>query len=627
MTACHRDSSLETSLTQAGANRAELETLLRHYTEDPEKQWAARFLVENMNAHYTLESDASKTFRTDVEKLFSQKGRESDFYHAAYDSIFKTYQASEKELSVEWDTKKLTADFLIAHIDSAFKIWREDPWVEKYSLEHFCNYVLPYRIGHEPTSHWHERFRKISLNAVKGYSNVQENRHHKYGIYSKVKGDMKPSLYFPNGHLPELPLTAVADTKVGNCEAYTAYCVTLLRAFGLPAVVDFTPQWGNRSMGHSWAVYLPEKGEALPFTLDEPIGHHFFRRQTEFLPKVFRRTFARQPEMGELHRRCEGVMPKLFRTMCLRDVTDEYITTSDIDVPLFSGVEDEVVYIAVFNNQEWSIVHHGKRSGRSARFEKMGRNIVYLPMSYGNNGESVPAGHPFALRDDGSMQVLQADTARTCEVNLYRKYKPSNTLETWASRLAEVELQVAASADFSDARTVAQMGKRVEGRFNRMETDYEGDFRYLRLVSKRSWCEVAEMEIYGKGGEKITPLRLSASNAKDTLRCFDGNPLTFNSNKTASTSWIGMEFQTDVHVDSVRILPRNDDNFIREGEKYRLLYWSGTGWRTIKELTGNREGVFRVGGVPQNALLLLRNLTKGREERIFTCEDGEQVWW
>ena len=31
--------------------------------------------------------------------------------------------------------------------------------------------------------------------------------------------------------------------------------------------------------------------------------------------------------------------------------------------------------------------------------------------------------------------------------------------------------------------------------------------------------------------------------------------------------------------------------------------------------------------VPDNALLLLRNLTKGKEERIFTYEDGKQVWW
>ena len=30
--------------------------------------------------------------------------------------------------------------------------------------------------------------------------------------------------------------------------------------------------------------------------------------------------------------------------------------------------------------------------------------------------------------------------------------------------------------------------------------------------------------------------------------------------------------------------------------------------------------------VPDNALLWLRNLTEGREERIFTYENGRQVW-
>jgi hypothetical protein len=30
---------------------------------------------------------------------------------------------------------------------------------------------------------------------------------------------------------------------------------------------------------------------------------------------------------------------------------------------------------------------------------------------------------------------------------------------------------------------------------------------------------------------------------------------------------------------------------------------------------------------PTNALFLLHDLTKGREERIFTYENGEQVWW
>ncbi len=31
--------------------------------------------------------------------------------------------------------------------------------------------------------------------------------------------------------------------------------------------------------------------------------------------------------------------------------------------------------------------------------------------------------------------------------------------------------------------------------------------------------------------------------------------------------------------------------------------------------------------IPSHALLLLRDHTRGKEERIFTLENGEQVWW
>ena len=49
--------------------------------------------------------------------------------------------------------------------------------------------------------------------------------------------------------------------------------------------------------------------------------------------------------------------------------------------------------------------------------------------------------------------------------------------------------------------------------------------------------------------------------------------------------------------------------------------------KPVLVVEGNREGVLYVDNVPTNALLLLRNHTKGKEERIFTYENGEQVWW
>lgn len=48
--------------------------------------------------------------------------------------------------------------------------------------------------------------------------------------------------------------------------------------------------------------------------------------------------------------------------------------------------------------------------------------------------------------------------------------------------------------------------------------------------------------------------------------------------------------------------------------------WISLGRRIAEEFYLDYE-------VPRNALLWLRNCTKGVEERIFTIEKGKQVWW
>lgn len=74
-------------------------------------------------------------------------------------------------------------------------------------------------------------------------------------------------------------------------------------------------------------------------------------------------------------------------------------------------------------------------------------------------------------------------------------------------------------------------------------------------------------------------------------------------------------------------LPRSDDNFIKEGELYELFYWDKE-WKSLGQQSGSRQLQYlEYDNVPDNALLLLRNLTKGKEERIFTYENGKQIWW
>jgi hypothetical protein len=95
--------------------------------------------------------------------------------------------------------------------------------------------------------------------------------------------------------------------------------------------------------------------------------------------------------------------------------------------------------------------------------------------------------------------------------------------------------------------------------------------------------------------------------------------------KEGQPIWIAMELDTTTKVTHVGICPRNDKNGVYPGMRYELFYWDKE-WKSLgrKKATGD-SAVFEE--IPQNSVLWLRNLDEGREERIFTMKDGEQVWW
>jgi len=50
-------------------------------------------------------------------------------------------------------------------------------------------------------------------------------------------------------------------------------------------------------------------------------------------------------------------------------------------------------------------------------------------------------------------------------------------------------------------------------------------------------------------------------------------------------------------------------------------------WISLGKQIGTKSQVLIYKNVPSNALFWLRNHTRGKEERIFTYENGKQVWW
>ena len=115
-----------------------------------------------------------------------------------------------------------------------------------------------------------------------------------------------------------------------------------------------------------------------------------------------------------------------------------------------------------------------------------------------------------------------------------------------------------------------------------------------------------------------------ASEPDGAEKAFDKNKLTYYFSKKPF-SWIGIEFTKPLLIDSIYYLPRNDNNGIDIGDTYELFFWD-RGWRSLGRQVAEKEYLV-YENVPNGALFWLRNLTKGKEERIFTYENGGQVWW
>ena len=138
--------SIRQTLEKAGENRRELETVLEHYKNEPLKEKAARFLLENMDGHFAHTGEAVDVYDNYMDSVFRHCNGDRVFWIMKYDTILQR-TGLDLELSQDerlYDAQSVTADFLTEHIDSAFTVWQQN-WNKQYSFEMFCRYVLPYR--------------------------------------------------------------------------------------------------------------------------------------------------------------------------------------------------------------------------------------------------------------------------------------------------------------------------------------------------------------------------------------------------------------------------------------------------------------------------------------------------
>ena len=604
MFSCTHNVGLERTFQRAGANRAELEKVLRHYEDDGRKYRAALFLLERMADCYSYRDPRIDSMKQ-LKYLSSLPG-----WEAWTDSVKKVWEhiPTSKGTKV-YDAQVITADYLINHIDHAFQVWDSRPWSRHYSFEEFCHYVLPYRLADEPLEAWRENYYwKYAARVDSLYSGCDIIRKIQAVETIFHEDGTRWSELFPT--LPHLGANFLLAHPVGVCRDLCDFSVYLLRSLGIPAVTDQYKVSPHTSGDHSWNAVRDTTGRMVSFWLPESkVG----RSEDDGRPKgkVFRREYG-----GEV---------------C--DVTAEYFGANEAKVKIPSVAQCMDLYLCVFTCGRLVPVDKGVMQSGWATFRNLEPGIRFFPMYRDEAGRLEFAGHPFCIDSLGRTVSNVPDTTTRHRAVLRRKYAYHHHLKERAVRMAGNRVEGSVYKDFRTSMPLFTFPRTLKTNLHVMQVETDVPVRYVRWHAEpaKFHVSVAEVAFYEKGtGRELSYHVLDLPEAlygNAVEKMTDGDVLTTYQAKEEGNQVLTFDLGGCLRLGSMLYVPHNDGNYIEQGDEYELFYHNGTsGWQSLGRRIATADSLV-YDRVPGNAVLWLRDLTKGKEEQQFILdENGEQLF-
>lgn len=627
------DKRLEQALELAGDNRPELEKVLEHYQHDSLRLAAAKFLIRNMPGHGSYTGEAIEAYYAEVAPILLSDSPTA-VKERKMNELFRKYPPSAIE-RVQ-DVQVITADYLIRNIDAAVRDWQEGPFARQVTFDDFCEYLLPYKCAdYQTLDNWRDSLRPIAEGVYEDYPHSRIRQNSAYWAAAAVNDSL--------GRLNKVNLSDAMQcyslfrvpfwTRIpsGRCGVYSIVSVGVLRSKGIPVVNDFILQWPTKDGDHSWVTLLTDTRNKGYLEGNEG-GVMGFMRPGECKGKVYRRTYAPDEGLVRLNAEAEHV-PEKLRSVFMKDVTAEYVYPVDITtrpLPELKQDEEKYAYLVVYGNKDWVPICYSRIEGNNITFRDLEREAVYMPAYYTAYGVEA-MNYPILLTHKKELRYLKPDKAHTRSVTLKRKYPLMRRAFDKGKCLKGSLIQAADRPDFSDAVTLFRFDE-----FTLSGHVYPNDstpHRYWRYICPAPFnCYIAELGFFDRNNKKMEGTIIGTGQYYgDDPRftreaAFDGDPFTFYISDQLCNGWIGMDFGRPVCVDKIHYLARSDDNNIRIGDVYELYYWDLKGWVSLGQQKAD-DLMLTFDNVPDNALLILRDHTRGKDERIFLYEDGKQVWY
>lgn len=623
------DPLYEEALKASGDNRPEWEKVMTHYQNDSLKTRAARFLISNMLGKYYLAGGKVDRFHAFIDSVYQIRQAEYD-EKSLYEGFRKQEGRAYHGIRKETDLEHLTAAYLIRQIDEAFEVWKK-PWNEHLTFDEFAEWVLPYRLGNELPEDWRPLYREkfassLSDTCVSAKTACRE-------INARLMA-LPIHIFLSSVRPADIRPSSLQHIKFGLCEDYASLAVFAMRSAGIPVGIEFIPHWGRKNNNHTFNVVYHNDGRMYDFSGGEQQPGEHLSRFTG-IPKVYRRTYGLQPSRLALLDEGEE-LPPFFRNPCLQDVTAQYpfIHPVNITVPLFARHPDKkLAYLCVFDPAGWIPVDCGRIRGDQVLFHNVGPGIMYQATCY-EKGRSIPVSLPFFADTAGQLHPVKPAEEKIT-LTLERKQQEATNLAYIPPTLIGSRFQASDHPDFRWADDLYVFTTPPTFKYTQVDVHARKAYRYYRyLSSDQTQGNMAEVEFYEAGS--VHPLKGRVIGTEETSiyhpeavkeHVFDGDALTYFHTRD-TLSWAGLALDRPARIDRVRYIIRNDDNGVRQGNLYELFYIDREGaWCSAGRKKATHDDCIRFDAVPAATLYWLRNLTRGKEERIFTYEGGKQIWW
>ncbi|WP_276482366.1 discoidin domain-containing protein [Paraflavitalea pollutisoli] len=659
------EQDLEKALAFAGKNRGELEKVLDHYKapKDSLKLEAARFLIRHMPYHvgyYGTEVNNYASIFAAIDTLsYLKESLSFADKKAIGEAVVSRFGWPQVDnLQPQYDSRILSASYLISNIEFAVRAWKGAPWADKVPFAVFCEYILPYRIKAERAEYWRPEFYQRYTGWAKNNYEPRNARSVFDDLNWKLNTETSFNVFFDKYYPFDQSIGDVEKGRIGSCEITAYFATSAMRAAGLPVGYDYIMHWGSTNSRH-YMPHLVGKFDSLRLITNENVQEntwHLVDFSSEFnehrhqftpeemppglyvqnvrtIPKVYRYQYSQNVELVEMNKNTPAsfVCPEFTKTN-FKDVTDEYVTTTTVTIPVTEAMAQyKLAYLTVFDISGWQAVAVAPITAGKAVFEKLGRQTMYLPTVY-HEGKHWPAGAPFYI--DAASQVHQVKASnKTTDMRVLRKY-PLYTYTAYHSEILKGgHFEGANDAVFTHP-TVLHRIANYPFFVNEVSSASKDRFRYLRYVAAPEANfepdNIAEVQFIGVDGKPLTGqvIGMDGIAGHEPAKAFDGDLNSYYQNARNRDGWIGIDLGPGKRaaVGSIRFCPRNDTNGILPDSQYELFYWNGTDWISLGVAA---SGQYRLDykGVPAGALFWLKCLTGGQEERIFTYENGLQTWW